>query len=62
MSLLRVVLRIVGVLMMVLGVWWMLQGTGLAPIGFMANHIEWAYRGAGLVIVGFVLLILSRRL
>ena len=62
MSLLRAVLRIVGTIAIVLGVWWILQGTGIAPIGFMANHIEWAYRGIGLIVVGFVVVTLSRRL
>ena len=62
MNLLRALLRIVGTIAMVLGVWWILQGTGIAPIGFMANHIEWAYRGIGLIVVGFILVTLSRRL
>jgi len=62
MNLVRVACRVVGILAMVLGLWWVLQGTGIAPIGFMANHIEWAYRGCGLAVVGFVLLALSRRL
>ena len=62
MNLVRVACRVVGILAMVLGLWWVLQGTGIAPIGFMANHIEWAYRGCGLGVVGFVLLTLSRRL
>jgi len=62
MNLLRVVFRVVGILLMVLGLWWILQGTGIAPIGFMANHIEWAYRGCGLAVVGFILVTLSRRL
>jgi formate hydrogenlyase subunit 3/multisubunit Na+/H+ antiporter MnhD subunit len=62
MNLLRVILRVVGSLAVLLGVWWILQGTGIAPVGFMANHIEWAYRGAGLALVGFILVTLSRRL
>jgi len=54
-------LRIIGILALVLGIWWILQGTGLAPVGFMANQMPWAYRGMGLVVLGAVLLFLSRR-
>ena len=54
-------LRIIGILALLLGIWWILQGTGLAPVGFMANQMPWAYRGMGLVVRGAVLLFLSRR-
>ncbi len=54
-------LRIIGILALLLGIWWILQGTGLAPVGFMANQMPWAYRGMGLVVLGAVLLFLSRR-
>jgi hypothetical protein len=51
-----------GVLSLLLGIWWILQGTGVAPVGFMANHMSWAYRGMGLVVFGIVIAWLSRRL
>jgi uncharacterized protein YjeT (DUF2065 family) len=54
-------LRIIGTLALLLGIWWILQGTGLAPVGFMANQMPWAYRGMGLVVLGVVLLFVSRR-
>lgn len=57
----KLVLTIVGVLAMALGAWWVAQGTGLAPIGFMANNMDWAYRGAGLFVVGLIVLIFARR-
>jgi hypothetical protein len=62
MGLLRIVLMVVGVLAIILGVWWICQGTGLVPIGFMANHMQWAYRGAVLVVVGVGLGVLARRI
>ena len=49
------------ILIALLGVWWICQGTGLAPIGFMANNMQWAYRGIGLVVFGGGLAALSRR-
>ena len=54
-------LTVVAVLAMLLGAWWIAQGTGLAPVGFMANQIEWAYRGGALLVVGVALLIFARR-
>src|ERR1700681_1887074 len=57
---LRTLLLTIGVLATLLGVWWICQGTGLVPIGFMANHMTWAYRGMGLVAGGIVIAILSR--
>ena len=58
----RTLLFVVGVLAVLLGLWWVAQGTGLVPIGFMANHMQWAYRGAVLAAVGVVLLFASRRI
>jgi len=39
-----------------------LQGTGVAPVGFMANQMPWAYRGMGLAAVGLGLVYASRRI
>ncbi len=58
----RTLLLIFGVLAVALGVWWICQGTGLVPIGFMANHMTWAYRGIGLVVGGAIMAIISRRI
>jgi len=57
----RAAIRIIGILALLLGIWWILQGTGLAPVGFMANQMPWAYRGMGLVVTGVVLLLFARR-
>ena len=34
------------------GLFWILQGTGIVPVGFMANHIQYAYEGIVVVLVG----------
>jgi len=57
----KLILTIVSLLAMALGVWWILQGTGVVPVGFMANQMPWAYRGAGLVVVGLLAFIFARR-
>jgi hypothetical protein len=62
MAVLRIVLLVVGVLAILLGVWWICQGTGLVPVGFMANHMTWAYRGTGLVVGGLFLLFVASRM
>ncbi len=62
MAALRTVLLALGVLLALLGVWWICQGTGLVPVGFMANHMTWAYRGMGLVVGGLLIVVVSRRI
>lgn len=62
MAILRIALLVVGVLAALLGVWWICQGTGLVPIGFMANQMMWAYRGMALVAIGLFLAFISRRI
>jgi hypothetical protein len=58
---LKVVVTIFSVLLLLAGTWWVLQGTGIAPIGFMANHIEYAYLGAAVDIIAIVALVLVYR-
>jgi len=58
----RTLVFVFGILAALLGLWWVCQGTGLVPIGFMANHMQWAYRGAVLAAVGVVMVIVSRRI
>ena len=57
----KLVLTIASVLAMLLGAWWIAQGTGLAPIGFMANNMDWAYRGAAVFVVGLIAFVFARR-
>jgi len=62
MRVLRVVVLIIGLLAILLGGWWVLQGTGIVPVGFMARHMEWAYRGVGLAVIGAAAVFFSRRM
>ncbi|HET8698849.1 MAG TPA: hypothetical protein VFO94_15280 [Gammaproteobacteria bacterium] len=54
--LMRVVSSVLGLLMVVLGSVWMMQGLGVGPAaimqGFMVNDIRWTYYGAILAAVG----------
>jgi len=52
----RIVTSLVGVLMILMGSVWMMQGLGVGPAaimqGFMVNDIHWTFYGAILAIVG----------
>ena len=52
----RIVTALVGLLMIVSGAVWMMQGLGVGPAaimqGFMVNDIRWTFYGAILAIVG----------
>ena len=52
----RVVTSLVGLLMILSGAVWMMQGLGVGPDaimqGFMVNDIRWTFYGAILVTVG----------
>jgi hypothetical protein len=60
-----ILLLVIGVLMALLGLLWIGQGTGVVrwPAGnFMIDQTPWAYRGAALAIVGLIVMFFSRRL
>jgi hypothetical protein len=58
----KVAVLSVGILAALLGIWWVCQGTGLVPVGFMAHQMTWAYRGAVLFLFRAGLAVLSRRI
>lgn len=58
----RMVLRIVGVLLIVCGAIWLLQGIGLLPGSFMTGQVEWAVIGGIALVAGIIMLVVSRRL
>lgn len=58
----KLVLNIVGVLLMVIGVVWFLQGIGVLPGSFMTGQTKWAINGGIAFVVGLVVLLTSRRL
>ena len=57
----KLVLAIVGVLLILMGSVWILQGFNILPIGFMAGQMQYALLGAILTVVGIALLVFSRR-
>jgi hypothetical protein len=52
---------IVGIILTLIGIFWILQGTGIVPIGAMARQGQWAIIGLGLGIVGVGLLVYIHR-
>ncbi|UXS00603.1 hypothetical protein [Agrobacterium tumefaciens] len=65
MRLLRISLGVLGVLLTLIGLVWMGQGSGYFPYpasSFMIDQSPWIWRGAMVAIVGLVLIFLVRRL
>ena len=61
----RTVALIAGILLLLLGLLWIGQGTGYFPYpsySFMISEMTWAYRGAGVALVGVIVVLISRRL
>jgi hypothetical protein len=54
-------LRILGLLLLLGGAVWFLQGINVLPVGFMAGKLEWSVRGAIAAVIGLGLLIWSYR-
>jgi len=57
----RIVLNIVGVVLVLLGSIWVLQGINVLPGSFMSGQMRWAVRGGILVIAGVVGLVWANR-
>ncbi len=57
----KVVLTIVGVILILMGGVWILQGFNILQVGFMAGQMQYALLGAILVIGGIGLLAFNRR-
>jgi uncharacterized membrane protein len=60
----RAISLIVGLVLFILGLHWVGQGTGYFPWPrnpVMDNQIEWAYYGAGTALLGFIVIWLARR-
>ena len=59
----RMGLFVFGILLVLLGVLWVGQGTGYFPYpsySFMISQMSWAYRGIAVAVAGIVLIIISR--
>ena len=57
----RIVLVVVGVLCVLMGGVWLLQGVGVLPGSFMSGQTKWAVYGALLLCVGIGLLVAANR-
>ena len=57
----RIVLNIAGVLLLVAGGVWFLQGINVLPGSFMTGQTKWAVYGALSLIAGIGLLVLANR-
>lgn len=58
----RWVLLILGILIFLIGIVWVLQGTNVLTQGAMAGHMKWTAIGAVLGVVGIGLVVLGARM
>ncbi|MGE7370044.1 hypothetical protein ACQKKX_13410 [Neorhizobium sp. NPDC001467] len=64
MRLVRIVLTILGLLMLLAGLLWAAQGTGIFPYpasSFMIDQSPWILRGAVVAVIGAAILWIARR-
>jgi uncharacterized membrane protein HdeD (DUF308 family) len=57
----RIAKSIVGVLFLLAGVTWFLQGINVLPGSFMTGQTQWAVYGVILIVAGIVLLVSANR-
>ena len=65
MRVIRIVLSVLGVLLSLIGLVWMGQGSGYFPYpasSFMIDQSPWIWRGALLAIAGLAIITATRRL
>ena len=61
MKAMRITLNIVGVLMMLMGTIWFLQGINILPGSFMTGQIRWAVYGGVTAFIGLGLVVAANR-
>ena len=62
---LRIVLFVAGILLLLLGLLWIGQGTGYFPYpsySFMVSDMTWAWRGAAVAVAGIAVILIARRI
>jgi hypothetical protein len=57
----RWIWNILGVLLILIGILWILQGINVLPGSFMSGHIQYTFLGVVVDIIGLVLLIYTNR-
>ena len=61
----RTAVLVGGILLLLLGLIWIGQGTGYFPYpsySFRISDISWAWRGAGVALAGLIIIFFSRRM
>lgn len=56
----KTILYIIGVLLILGGGVWVLQGVNILPGSFMTGQIQWAYNGAISIVIGLALILFGR--
>jgi uncharacterized membrane protein HdeD (DUF308 family) len=57
----RIVLNVLGVLCLLIGGTWILQGINILPGSFMTGQTKWAIYGAIVLLAGIALLVRANR-
>lgn len=57
----KIIANVVGVVLVLVGFVWFLQGIGILPGSFMTGQIRWAVYGGGAIAIGAGALILANR-
>ncbi|HEX3700153.1 MAG TPA: hypothetical protein VHV27_05705 [Phenylobacterium sp.] len=57
----KLVLTVVGILAILMGIVWFLQGIGVLPGSFMSGQVRWAVYGGVMVVFGLAVLFWARR-
>ncbi len=57
----RIILSIVGVLLILMGAVWFLQGVNVLPGSVMTGQVQWAIYGALAIVIGIGLIVLANR-
>ncbi len=58
----KIVLYVLGVLFILGGAVWFLQGINVLPGSFMSGQSQWAVRGGLLALLGLVLIVFASRI
>jgi hypothetical protein len=54
-------IQVIGILIVLAGLIWFLQGTNILPGSYMTGQIQWAINGAIAIVVGVGLVLWARR-
>lgn len=57
----KTAVSVIGILLIVAGAVWVLQGVNILPGSFMTGQIQWAYNGAAAIVIGLALVWFARR-